>query len=273
MVNDKIKPVVTVLMSVYNAEEFLNESIDSILNQTFSNFEFIIINDACTDNSLNMLQSYIDKRIKIITNRKNIGLTKSLNKGLKLAQGSYIARMDSDDISMPTRLEKQVLFMENNPDIYVCGTWLQILEKKNIWRPPCNHLQIMRAMLENNSLYHPTAIMKNLKKEMFYYDETFRTAQDYELWTRIGLKHKLANIPEVLLLRRVHDKSIGKKKSIEQAFNAKKIRLNLLRHFYKIDFITFFIYKLRIHKIMNYKFKTKIKNLVKRLLCKIIKYQ
>jgi len=116
------EPKVTVLMPVYNGEKYLNEAIDSILGQTFKDFKFLIINDGSTDGTADILKSYKDSRIKVTNNEKNIGLTKSLNKGLKMAKSEYIARMDADDISLPTRLQKQVEFMDSHPKVGVCGT-------------------------------------------------------------------------------------------------------------------------------------------------------
>ncbi|NHJ46179.1 MAG: glycosyltransferase family 2 protein, partial [Asgard group archaeon] len=115
MSSSKIK--VTVLMSVFNGEKYLREAIDSVLHQTFTDFEFLIINDGSTDNSVEIINSYDDERIHLVHNEQNIGLAASLNKGINLARGEYIARMDCDDINHQTRLEKQVKFMDKNPDI------------------------------------------------------------------------------------------------------------------------------------------------------------
>jgi glycosyltransferase involved in cell wall biosynthesis len=117
----KLSPKVTVLMSVYNGEEHLREAIDSILNQTYKNFEFLIIDDGSTDGSVNIIRSYLDPRIRLIKNKKNIGITRSLNKGLKLARGEYIARMDDDDIAFPERLEKQVRFLNEHVNVGLVG--------------------------------------------------------------------------------------------------------------------------------------------------------
>ncbi|SVC41049.1 uncharacterized protein METZ01_LOCUS293903, partial [marine metagenome] len=110
-------PLITVLMPVYNGAKYLNEAIDSILNQTFQNFEFIIIDDGSTDDSVKIIKSYDDNRIRLVENRNNLGQSETLNKGLSLTRGKYIARMDQDDISMPERLKKQFEFMENNSDV------------------------------------------------------------------------------------------------------------------------------------------------------------
>ena len=124
-----MNPKVTVLMPVYNCEKYLRESIESILNQTFKDFEFLIINDGSSDKSAEIVESYNDNRINFVQNEKNIGLAASLNRGLDIAKGEYIARMDADDISLPERLEKQVRFMETNPQIGICGQL-----DKNLWR-------------------------------------------------------------------------------------------------------------------------------------------
>ena len=117
-----VNPIVTVLMSVYNGERYLNEAIDSILAQTFTDFEFLIIDDASTDSTPKILHSYDDPRIRIVTNEENLGLTKSLNKGLALAQGEYIARMDADDISLPERLMMQLNFLIDNKTVPLVGS-------------------------------------------------------------------------------------------------------------------------------------------------------
>ena len=122
-----MNPLVTVLMSVYNGEKYLERAIKSILNQTFKDFEFLIINDGSTDNSVKIIQSFNDLRLRLIHNESNIGLIKTLNKGLKLSNGKYIARMDCDDISLPKRLSIQASFMEKYPEIGVCGSWVKII--------------------------------------------------------------------------------------------------------------------------------------------------
>ena len=126
----------TVLMPVYNAEKYVAEAIDSILNQTFNDFEFLIINDGSTDNSLDIIKSYDDPRITIINNETNLGLSHTLNKGIELARGEYIIRMDADDISLSIRLEKQIEFMDSNQHIGICGSWIQTFDKsgnQSIW--------------------------------------------------------------------------------------------------------------------------------------------
>jgi len=207
-------PYVTVLMSTYNSEKYLNEAIDSILNQTFKDFEFIIIDDGSTDRSLKILKSYKDPRIRIVQNESNIGLAKSLNKGLKLAQGKYIARMDSDDISLPNRLKKQVAFMEANPEIGVCGTWSQTFGeiKKIVSKTPLKHEDISAIMFSYCPISHPTVIIRKdiIDRYDFYYDEIAQGCEDYKLWVEMAKVTRFANLQEVLLHYRFHSTQITK---------------------------------------------------------------
>ncbi len=196
-------------MSVYNGQKHLREAIDSILNQTYENFEFIIINDGSTDTSEEIIKSYKDSRIKLINNKKNLGLPASLNKAIKLSRGEYIARMDADDISEIERLEKQVEFMEKNLSVDVCGTWINILGSfKGKWKYPTNDEDIKTRLLFNNVIVHPSVMFRrrSLLKNNLYYDPNFRKIQDYELWARAVGKLRFANINKYLLKYRVRKK-------------------------------------------------------------------
>ena len=155
-------PKVTVLMPVYNAEKYLREAIESILSQTFKNFEFLIINDGSTDKSKDAILSYNDPRIIYSENSKNLGIAKTLNKGMNLARGNYIARMDGDDISHPDRLQEQIEFMDDNRHVGVCGTWLQTINnnKEEIWKSPIAHEEIRSLMLFHDAIYHPTVVIR-----------------------------------------------------------------------------------------------------------------
>lgn len=231
-------PRVTVLMSVCNGERYLNEAIDSILAQTFTDFEFLIIDDASTDNTPDILRKYHDPRITIITNEENLGLTRSLNKGLSIAQGDYIARMDADDICLPERLEIQVQFMDENPDICVCGSWVQIIGQNagDIWRYPTSHDEIACRQLFECSIAHPSVIMKRyyLHKNHIHYNNTFQKSQDYELWVRISESYALANIGRVLLKHRIHAGAIGQMYTDSQKEWADKVRFHQLSEFLSI---------------------------------------
>ncbi len=208
---------VTVLMSVYNGEKYLREAIDSILNQTFRDFEFLIINDGSTDRTIEILRSYHDRRIKIINNERNMGLTKSLNKGLKMARGEYIARMDADDISLPNRLDKQLAVMEKNNNIGVVACWLKIIDDNNNeirpWhadRESNSPEEIYYTLFFENCIAHSSVLFnKKIVLKIGGYDESFKKSQDYELWTRLSKITKITKIKDALVVRRKHSGNIS----------------------------------------------------------------
>jgi glycosyltransferase involved in cell wall biosynthesis len=210
-----MNPYVTVLMPVYNSEMYLKEAIDSILNQTFRDFEFIVINDGSTDSTSDIIKSYSDPRIIYLQNEKNCGVAKSLNMGLRIARGKYIVRMDADDISLPDRLEKQVSFMDANPGIGVCGTWLKTFGNGDVvWTPPGTHDEIFVGIFFCYvNTYHPTVIIRkdtifNLQE---FYNEDFSQSEDVEYWARLAnLGVKFANIEKVLLKYRLHEENVSK---------------------------------------------------------------
>ena len=218
------KNLISVVMSNYNTPiNYLKESIDSVLNQSYSDFEFIIIDDGSTDDSLEFIKSYDDPRIKLVINKENIGLTKSLNKGFDLAQGEYIARMDADDICYPTRFEKQVKYMQGHPSTIVCGAWAKILDDDNtlsIAEWACSRIDDMEEYRINllfncyPPFFHSSAFFNHglLIKYDIKYNEKYRYAQDYELWTRCSQYAKSFIIQEFLLEYRSHSASISKAK-------------------------------------------------------------
>jgi len=197
-------PKVTVLMSVYNGEKYLKEAIDSILTQTFTDFEFLIINDASKDRSRDILQRYSDPRIKVITNEGNIGLTRSLNKGLRFSKGKYIARMDADDISMPERLKRQIEFMELHPDVGLLASQIVVIDinGKSLYtlKLPETNECIKWILLFENCIAHPAAFYRrDLAIRIGGYNELFKRSQDYDLWSRMSFETKIYQIPETLL--------------------------------------------------------------------------
>lgn len=228
---------VSVIMSVHDDEKYLGESIRSILTQTFKNFEFIIVDDASANDSLEIVKKLAeqDKRIKILTNKKRLGLTKSLNKAIKRAQGKYIARMDGDDVSLPTRLEKQVEFMEKHPQVAVLGSWAALIDedgnKLKVKKTPTSYQQIYKSVMAANPFIHPTLMFRrSVLAETGFYDEHFLYAQDYELILRILKDYKGTNIGKSLLLYRVGVKeSISIKKLKQQEWSAIRARLKALR--------------------------------------------
>ena len=205
-----MSPKVTVLMPVYNGEKYLREAVDSILGQTFRDFEFIIVDDASTDRGYEIARSYTDPRIVLVRNERNLGLTVSLNRGLELTRGEYVARMDCDDVSLPERLERQVAFMDANPDVGACGTWsLDIDHAGNVvGRRELPLGEELNNFYWRRSLSHPAAMFRFDREDGPRYDPACRYAQDYDLWFKVRARRRLANLPEYLLLYRVHDDSI-----------------------------------------------------------------
>ena len=215
-------PKVSVIMSVYNGEKYLREAIDSILNQTFTDFEFIIINDGSTDHTKQILESYSDPRIRLF-HQKNIGLTKSLNIGLKIAEGEYIARMDADDISLPERFSRQVKYLDNNLHVGLLGSrYLQIDEKgvdQNEIQVPIGREDIFNHLLLFGSAFCHSSMMfrKLLAQNAGFYDESMMYAQDYDLGIRIFELCEVVNFPEILQKWRYNASTgISVKKNIEQ---------------------------------------------------------
>jgi glycosyltransferase involved in cell wall biosynthesis len=208
------KPLVSIIMPVYNAESYIKEAIQSILNQTFTDFEFIIIDDGSTDNSLKIIKSFKDNRIKIIKNKGNLGLIKTLNKGINLAQGRYIARMDADDIAMPERLEKQMAFLKENPDYGLVGTLAEIIDEEGVSTGKIHDLPISYEAIKSRILFqcpfvHPSVMGKIEVFKEFKYKENYPIAEDLFLWIEIISKYKVANINELLLKYRVHSKNVS----------------------------------------------------------------
>lgn len=225
-------PKVSVLMCVYNCEKYLREAMDSVLSQTFNDFEFIIINDGSTDNSKSILESYSDRRIRLFNN-SNKGLTKSLNEGIGYSRGEYIARMDADDISFSERLKKQVDFLESNKDVAMCGTWAEFINTRGEYitdyKTPVSDSDILKELIFHNPFVHPSVmIRKEIFEKVGLYDENFRFAQDYELWTRIVTKYKTTNIPEKLLKYRLLKEGITKSKNFKVRILGLKIRWRAL---------------------------------------------
>jgi len=199
-------------MPVYNASEFLREAVESIFAQSFSDFEFLIIDDGSTDGSQSIIRSYDDSRIRFAQNEKNIGVAATLNRGLDLAQGEYIARMDADDISLPRRLEKQIHFMDKNPEIGVSGTWIQLFgdQLRVVDRSPVGASVVKAYLLFDNPMFHHSVILRRdtMKKHGLRYDPVFNRTEDLDLWSRASEYIAMDNLPKVLVRFRVHDASV-----------------------------------------------------------------
>lgn len=203
------QPLVSVIMPVYNREKYVREAIESILNQTLSNLELLIVDDASTDNTRAVINSFKDIRITLFSLKENKGVSAAYNKGLRNARGLYIARMDSDDISMPDRLEKQLAYLENNPEFSVCGSWVKFMNSENIIKHKESHDEIITEMLIKCPLSMGAVMFK--KEDLINYplDENLRHGEDYELWSRVGWKVKMYNIQEPLLSYRTHNEQLS----------------------------------------------------------------
>lgn len=205
-----MNPTISVILPVYNSERYLAEAIESVLAQSFKSFELIIINDGSKDKSLSIIQHYMhaDERVRLI-NRNNKGLVYSLNEGILLSKGRFIARMDADDICLPTRFEEQLTYMEKHK-LDVCGSWIQPfnqskkLKKRKL---PISHSEIIVSSLFHCSFAHPSVMIRKTVFKNLKYENV--PAEDYLLWCKIILEgYKVGNIPRVLLEYRIHDSQI-----------------------------------------------------------------
>ncbi len=224
------EPLVTVLLPVYNCEKYITESILSILNQTYTNFELLIIDDFSTDLTLQICKTILDKRIKIIEKDKNSGYTNSLNYGLSISKGKYVARMDGDDVSLPTRFEKQVAFLEENEKVIVCGTAFEIMDSGIKIIPPKTFEGIKIALLEDSCIAHPSVMMrsKTISENNIQYDIQSEPAEDFDLWVRLVDLGEFANLDEVLLLYRNHENQVSEKRKIEQRNVANEVKFKMI---------------------------------------------
>lgn len=219
-------PKISVVMPVYNTkEEWLREAIESILNQSYKDFEFIIIDDGSDKSIEPVVNSYNDDRIVFIR-QNNQGIARSLNSGFKIAKGEYIARMDSDDISMPERFEKQVTFLDNNPQITVLGSWFETFPKKEVYKHPKNPKYL--DFLKYCCIAHPSVMLRRSVFEKFNltYNPNYK-CEDYELWSRAVRILDFYNLQEVLLKYRVHSSNASKTNPDFDA-DVAKVRQNML---------------------------------------------
>jgi glycosyltransferase involved in cell wall biosynthesis len=217
-------PLVSIVMSVYNGVKYIAESVKSILTQTYTNFEFIIINDGSTDGTREILESYQDERIVLI-HQENMGLTKSLNKGIALAKGKYVARQDADDVSKSDRLEKQVAYMEAHPQVGLLGTRLEFIDDKgDVLRPsllPTDNEVLQERLVRINQFCHASVLIRReALDKVGEFRDYFRYAQDYDLWLRIAEHYEIANLPDALVQYRELDDAISSEKILVQSLYA-----------------------------------------------------
>jgi len=223
-------PAISVIMPVYNAADHLKEAIESILDQTFTDFEFLIFNDGSSDHSRDIVISYADNRIRFFDDPINRGYTTQLNKGLAIASGKYIARMDADDIALPTRFAQQYYFMEANPEITVCGTFFQFIGMEDRfrnfnWVSETDPDRIKINLLFDCAICHPTVIIRNehLRSSEIKYKVALEPSEDYEMWITLSKVFKLTNLPDCLLQYRISGNQVSGKSNELQRSNKFKL--------------------------------------------------
>ena len=258
-----MNPKVTVLMPVYNASRFLIEAVNSMLNQTFTDFEFLIINDGSTDGSDEMLKTFFDERIRVINNIGNEGLIRTLNKGIALSKGEYIARMDADDISLPGRLEKQVQFLDANKDVAILATRLiQINEKgetAGYWME--DQVTVTETRIKNtlpviNCIGHPTIMMRKGVIEKFGYRPWLTYSEDWGLWLEVLAENwRIAKLEEPLLKYRIHNESVT------SGINKKGVEKKIIR--FKASYLSRRLFKLKFKNSDYLVLKSFLRDLIK----------
>jgi glycosyltransferase involved in cell wall biosynthesis len=227
----------SVIMPVYNGQKYLRKALVSILNQTYKDFELIIINDGSTDETHKILSTIRDNRLKVLNNTKNIGVTKSLNIALKLAQGEYIARADADEINIKKRFQEQVDFLNSNPDYVGVGSKFHLIDEDD--KPlqekevrvgyksiSITDKEIRQKLIIRNQIIHPSVmIRKKALKRVGYYREIFNGAEDYDLWFRLLRIGKFCNLPTELIKRRWHKEVVTRNSHIKIELLALVVRL------------------------------------------------
>ncbi len=221
-------PKVSVIMPAYNAEKYIKGSIDSVLSQTYGDFEFIILDDCSRDSTQQIILSYGDPRIVYVKNEKNLGVAGTLNRGLELAQGEYVARMDADDIAMPERLALQTQFLNEHPEVCACGSNAVLFgadrtdEQTDM---PLKQRDICLRMALSNPFVHPTMMFRKDALQGVVYDSTFEGREDYRMWMVLSRKGQMENLPQALLRYRIHGGQVTQQtdeSKVQKHFRLKK---------------------------------------------------
>lgn len=221
------EPLISVIMSVYNDRDYIRQALDSLLAQTEQDFEIILVDDCSLDDTVSVIETYHDGRIRLYRNEKNLGLTRNLNRALRLARGQFIARMDGDDICRPRRFERQLAFLRANPSLMLISCRTHMFGQQDLISDISGSGEKLRAMmLVRPVLAHPGFMMRAelIRREGFSYDETFRSAQDYDFAARVAQKFPIGVTQEVLLDYRVHKKQVSCQEGGEQFSNADRVR-------------------------------------------------
>jgi glycosyltransferase involved in cell wall biosynthesis len=206
-------PEISVILPVYNAESYIGDALASLLNQTFTDIEILVLNDGSADNSEQVILGFKDKRIRYISSKENKGLIYQLNLGVKEARGKYIARLDADDVSLPERLAVQYQFMQQNPEIVLCGSFASIIGVENGFiQYSTDDADIRLELLQHNPFVHSTVIYRKdvMDKHNLQFDEQFKHAEDYHMWVLLSQIGRLSNIPNCLVKCRMHVNQVSK---------------------------------------------------------------
>lgn len=222
-----MSPRVTILMGVYNGQETIKAAVGSLLSQSFTDIEVLVVNDGSTDKTGQLLEEIRDPRVIILTNAENIGLTRSLNRGLHIATGEFIARLDADDIAYPERIEKQLAWMESNPQAGVCGTYAEV--QGEVWgsRVSSDECLIDWLLVDNIFVHSSVMMRRQLILDAGGYNENYEYAQDYELWARISAATAFGMVREVLVGHRRSADQISQRLGHHQTVYADKVRVEL----------------------------------------------
>ncbi len=219
-------PVVSVLLPVFNGQNYVEAAVHSILGQTFTDFEFIIIDDGSTDGTLELLQQFRQDQRVVLVSRENRGLVETLNEGIRMARGQWIARMDADDISLPHRFARQLKWIEDT-EADICGSWVKFFGTRDqrVLRHPQSDQAIKRGLMFGTMFAHPTVLIRTELARQLLYDGRWEKCEDYDLWERAArLNCRMANVPEVLLLYRQHPHQISSRDFSHQQQFTQRIR-------------------------------------------------
>ena len=228
-------PLLSVIMPVYNGEKYLSETIESILNQTFTDFELLILNDNSSDSTQAIIERYQqkDSRISVIVKEANVGPANLRNEGFSLAKGEYIALMDADDIALPTRFEKQIQVLNAHPEVGVCGTWFTFFggKKDKTVRQPEKHAKIKVSFLSSCSIGNPTVMVRKSALKEYRFENQYVPVEDYDLWSRMITTTNFYIVQESLLNYRQHDSNISKTKIDNVNRSVRAVKINMLKQF------------------------------------------
>jgi glycosyltransferase involved in cell wall biosynthesis len=228
------KPLISAVMPVYNSAPYIWEAVMSVLNQTERNFELLVMDDCSTDNTVELIESIQDKRIRIVNSEVNLGQSNQLNKGIGQAVGKYVAIVHGDDINLPDRFEKQVSALNGNPDLALVGSWVEYIgDRKGVWKTPETTEECFAGLIRQTVVAHPTVMFERSRivNTGELYRQEFVPAEDYDLWVRLIPFCRFGNVPSVLLQYRIHDKQISAQKESHIHDILSRIRVNIINYY------------------------------------------